>query len=417
MVPTFRRILALGKGLKEAGHTVRVLAGQGFEELIAGYGLEFVAMGGDVEAVTQSMQALLERGQLLKILSHMGRAARQQADQAAASGLVACRGTDLIVAGLGGLFVGLALSEKLGIPFVQAHLVPFTPTRAFPGVLMPLLPVRLPPWANGVSHRLTQQMLWQPFRAADTEARDRVLQIAPAPFRGPFASLQRHARAVLYGYSPQVVPPPEDWVASIHVTGYWFLEPPTGWEPPGDVMHFLQSGPPPVYIGFGSMPSSRPEATADLVLQALARTGQRGVLAAGWGGLKKEQLPETVCMIGSMPHSWLFPQMAAVVHHGGAGTTAAGLRAGIPTIVTPFFGDQPFWGQRVHTLGVGPRPIPRRRLTVDNLSESIRCAVSDTAMRARAAGLGERIRAEDGIGRAVAIIEQMDVPRSYSPTP
>jgi UDP:flavonoid glycosyltransferase YjiC (YdhE family) len=153
------------------------------------------------------------------------------------------------------------------------------------------------------------------------------------------------------------------------------------------------------------MVNRKPEETTDLVLQALARAGQRGVLSSGWGGLKKEDLPETVFMIGSMPHSWLFPQMAAVVHHGGAGTTAAGLRAGIPAIVTPYFGDQPFWGQRVYELGVGPRPIPRQRLTADRLAESIRCAVTDMAMREKAARLGERIRAENGIARAVEVIE------------
>jgi UDP:flavonoid glycosyltransferase YjiC (YdhE family) len=209
-----------------------------------------------------------------------------------------------------------------------------------------------------------------------------------------------------YLLSYKGIPFPKDWDDFIHVTGYWFLEQSARWEPPIDLVNFLQSGLPPVYIGFGSMVNRKPEETADLVLQALARTGQRGVLSSGWGGLRKEELPETVFMIGSMPHNWLFPKMAAVVHHGGVGTTAAGLWAGIPAIVTPFFGDQPFWGQRVYELGVGPRPIPRQRLTVDRLAESICCAVSDTAMREKAARLGEHIRAENGIARAVAVIEQ-----------
>jgi UDP:flavonoid glycosyltransferase YjiC (YdhE family) len=203
-----------------------------------------------------------------------------------------------------------------------------------------------------------------------------------------------------------VIAPPADWPDYIHVTGYWFLEPPAGWEPPGDLVDFLQAGPPPVYVGFGSMLSRKPEETADLVLQALARTGQRAVLSSGWGGLKKEKFPETVFMVGSIPHSWLFPKMAAVVHHGGAGTTGAGLRAGIPSVITPFFGDQPFWGHRVYALGVGPEPIPRKRLTVENLAGAIQRAVSDMAIREKASRLGERIRAEDGIARAVAIIEQ-----------
>ncbi|GAI89558.1 unnamed protein product, partial [marine sediment metagenome] len=233
-----------------------------------------------------------------------------------------------------------------------------------------------------------------------------VLHIAQASFWGPYASLQQKKQTILYGYSLQVIPFPKDWDDFIHVTGYWFLEQSAGWEPPIDLIDFLQSGPPPVYIGFGSMVNSKPEETADLVLQALARTSQRGVLSSGWGGLKKEYLPDTVFMIGSMPHNWLFPRMAAVVHHGGVGTTAAGLWAGIPAIVTPYFGDQPFWGQRVYELGVGPRPIPRQRLTVDRLAEAINCVVSDAAMREKAIRLGECIRAENGIARAVEVIER-----------
>jgi UDP:flavonoid glycosyltransferase YjiC (YdhE family) len=398
--------VALGKGLEEAGHTVRVLASQDFQNLITAHGLEFFDMGGSIETVIQSMQGLLEQGNFLKILSSMGPAAERLVGQAAESGLVACLGSDLIIGGLGGVFVGLALSEKLGIPFVQAYLYPFTPTREFPSVLSPLPQMRLPSWANSLSHRLAQQMMWQTFRAADNKARSQFLQIAPASIWGPFASLQQKKQTILYGYSPQVIPIPKDWDEFIHVTGYWFLEPPAGWEPPIDLVKFLQSGPPPVYIGFGSMVNSKPEETTDLVLQALARTGQRGVLSSGWGGLKKADLPETVFMIGSMPHNWLFPKMAAVVHHGGVGTTAAGLWAGIPAIVTPFFGDQPFWGQRIYALGVGPRPIPRQRLTADRLAESIRIAVSNTAMREKSARLGERIRAENGIAQAVAVIEQ-----------
>jgi sterol 3beta-glucosyltransferase len=261
-------------------------------------------------------------------------------------------------------------------------------------------------WANRPSHRLAQQMMWQTTRPADNKTRTQVLQVAPAPFWGPFARMQQQKQIILYGYSPHVVPVPKDWDDFIHVTGYWFLDPPAGWEPANDLINFLQSGPPPIYIGFGSMPNSKPEETADLVLQALAQTGQRGVLSSGWGGLKKEDLPETVVMIGSMPHSWLFPKMAAVVHHGGVGTTAAGLRAGIPAIVTPFFGDQPYWAQRVYEMGVGPKPIPRRRLTADRLAESIRSVLTDRAMQERAGSLGECIRTENGIARAVKVIEQ-----------
>ena len=153
------------------------------------------------------------------------------------------------------------------------------------------------------------------------------------------------------------------------------------------------------------MPTQDAARTTRIVLGALERAGQLGVLATGWGGLAAADLPPNVYMLAEAPHDWLLPQMAAVVHHGGAGSTAAGLRAGVPTVICPFFGDQPFWGRRVATLGVGPQPIPQRRLTIDALSAAIRAAVSDPMMRERATALGKTIRAEDGIGQAVARIE------------
>ena len=171
---------------------------------------------------------------------------------------------------------------------------------------------------------------------------------------------------------------------------------------------FLEAGSPPVYIGFGSMSSREPEATTRLVIEALRRVGQRAILLSGWGGLQKTDLPDMVFMGESLPHAWLFPRVAAVVHHGGAGTTAAGLRAGVPSITVPFFGDQPFWGRRIAELGVGPEPIPRRRLTVERLASAIQQAVGDDGMRLRAAKLGARIRAEDGIAGAVEIIRQVE---------
>ena len=190
------------------------------------------------------------------------------------------------------------------------------------------------------------------------------------------------------------------------MTGYWFLDPAADWQPQPELLDFLASGPPPIYIGFGSMASRQPRATADMALEALRRTGQRGVLYAGWGGLHKEDLPDSVFMVGSTPHSWLFPRMAAVVHHGGAGTTAAGLAAGVPAVITPFFADQPFWAQRVYELGAGPKPVPRRKLTAENLAAAIEAALSDATIRARVATLGARIRAENGVAAAVALIEQ-----------
>jgi UDP:flavonoid glycosyltransferase YjiC (YdhE family) len=205
-----------------------------------------------------------------------------------------------------------------------------------------------------------------------------------------------------------VIAPPPDWNDNIHVTGYWFLDSAEDWTAPSALTDFLESGPPPVYIGFGSMGNRKPAETTDLVLDALRRIDQRAILLSGWGGLHETDLPDSVFMIDSVPHSWLFSRVAAIVHHGGAGTTAAALRSGSPSVIVPFFGDQPFWGRRVAELGVGPSPIPRQKLTAERLARAIRQALTDNEMRQRAAQLGSRIRLEDGIARAAAVIGQVE---------
>jgi sterol 3beta-glucosyltransferase len=202
------------------------------------------------------------------------------------------------------------------------------------------------------------------------------------------------------------VPRPADWDESSVVTGYWFLDALTGWQPDPALVKFLQAGPPPVYVGFGSMFMQGGARKTDIVLKALRRAGQRGVLATGWGGLTADSTSDDIFVLEAVPHDWLLPQVAAVVHHGGAGTTGAALRAGKPSVVCPLVGDQPFWGRRVAALGVGPSPLSRRKLTVETLANAISQAVSDQDIRQRAAALGATIRAEDGVGKAITLINQ-----------
>jgi sterol 3beta-glucosyltransferase len=400
---------ALGKGLKEAGHTVRLVTNENYKAIAVANGLEFCPVSGNVQDVVESpeMRSLLEKGNFLAINAYTAKMIQSVAIDWAKEGLAACQGMDLLVSGVGGQNVARALSEKLQIPLLNAYVFPFTPTNAFPGVLFPQSISKFGGAVNRLSHHLMRQIMWQGFRKADRLAREQVFDLPAAPFFGSNNLPQFRHYPTLYGFSPSVIPKPADW-HNTEVTGYWFLDAATDWAPPAELIAFLQAGPPPVYIGFGSMGSRKPEETADLVLQAIARTGQRAILLSGWGGLSKADLPETVFMMESVPHSWLFSQVAAVVHHGGAGTTAAGLRAGVPSIVIPFFGDQPFWGQRVATLGVGPEPIPRKQLTVERLTQAIQTAVTDRAMIRRAADLGAKIRAEDGIANAVAILGKME---------
>ncbi|MBN2006867.1 MAG: glycosyltransferase family 1 protein [Anaerolineae bacterium] len=399
--------VALGKGLHHAGHRVHVLTSTDFQQLVADQGLVFFDMGGSAEAALQARPDLLDNGNLLKNMAFLRQALQKLAYLTAEGGLKACRESDLVIGGFAGLPVGVALAEKFGVPFIEAHILPFTPTRAFPSALLPLPPALTLKPLNRLTHQFARQMMWQTFRPIDRDIRRNVLQIGPTPFWGPFGALDRQPHPVLYGYSPQILPFPEDWPARIHVTGFWFLDPASDWTPPSDLVDFLQSGPPPVYVGFGSMKGGNPGETTRLVVQALERAGQRGVLSSGWGGLARQDLPSSIYMLGAIPHSWLFPQMAAVVHHGGVGTTSAGLRAGVPSVIIPFFGDQPFWGRRIYESGVGPAPIPRQRLTMENLSQAIQSAVTDRQMQDNAARIGQAIRAEDGVAEAVKIIEQI----------
>ncbi|MCC6607605.1 MAG: glycosyltransferase family 1 protein [Anaerolineae bacterium] len=400
--------VALGKGLHAAGHQVRLMTHDAFEPLVTAHGLEFKIARGNVQAVADSpeMQALLEKGNFLAINAYTAQAAQKAALEWAEDGLAACQGADLIVAGIGGLFIGLSLAEKLNRPLLQAYYVPFTPTSAFAGALLPKPLPGVLGWLNRFSHHAVRQIMWQGSRKADRLARQQVLGLPKAPFFGPFGAAQTRGLPILYGFSPAVIAPPADWPRLAQVTGYWFLEAETEWMPPPALVDFLAAGPPPVYVGFGSMTNRKPEETAALVIAALQQTNQRAVLLSGWGGLRGGDLPDSIFMLDAAPHDWLLPRMAAVVHHGGAGTTAAGLRAGVPSIVVPFFADQPFWGHRVAQLGVGPAPIPRAQLTVERLAVAIETAVTNQPMRQRAAELGAKIRAEAGVVNAVTIVQK-----------
>jgi UDP:flavonoid glycosyltransferase YjiC (YdhE family) len=318
----------------------------------------------------------------------------------------ACKGADLIVVAGTAFFPGHSAAEKLRAPAVAANYVPITPTRFLATCLLPQVPSWLPGRAvyNLLSHVVVGETFWQLVRQAVNRARADVLGLPPLPWLGPPMHLFRGV-PTLYGFSPTVVPRPPDWGANIHVTGYWFLERGPGWQPPPQLIDFLEAGPPPVCVGFGSMLPPSAARITDVVTRALARSGQRGILLTGWGGLASAPGSDRLFVTDSVPHDWLFPQVAAVVHHGGAGTTAAALRAGVPSVVVPFMADQPFWGWRIHTLRAGPRPIPLRQLTAERLAAAIRTAVNDPRVRQRAARLGKHVGGEDGVARAVEVVE------------
>jgi len=400
--------VALGKGLVDAGHQVHVATHQDYEQLVIESGLTLFPVEGKISAVIQgqSMRDLIEGGNFLAMMSEMSKLAKVSGVYMAKAAMAASQGADLVLAGMGGDTIGIAIAEKLGLPFLPAYLVPFSPTRAFASVLTANLPVSAG-FINLLTHKAAKQLMWQGFRSADSTARREVIGLPSAPFFGPDPDVGGRKFPRLYGYSPSVLPPPPDWDADKLVTGYWFLDANQDWQPPQDLLNFLEAGPPPVYIGFGSLSSRDPQATTDLILRSVKAAGVRAVLFSGSDALARAALPDTVFMTSGVPHVWLFPRMTGVVHHGGVGTTAAGLRAGVPAMVVPFFGDQPFWGKQVAQLGVGPVPVPRKKLTVETLAAGIQALVSNEDFRRKAAQLGEKIRAEDGVGRAVEVISRV----------
>jgi sterol 3beta-glucosyltransferase len=402
--------VALAVRLMQEGHRVTLATEPDFARLAAAYEIDFVPVGNPVKSLLErsdSAQAI-ESGKSLKLVSLVLHQKKDLFEPLARQIWQAAPGADAII--YKDLAVaGYSAAEMLGLPCAEVAFSPTTRTRAFPPMVFKGVRDRGPlsNWLLGtLAENILKQFRWQLSRRAINQLRQD-LGVRPLPFFGPWTLQRRTGVPVFYPYSPTVLPRPADWPERIHVPGYWFLDPPAGWQPPDDLLAFLQAGPSPVAIGFGSMPHQNPRATLQVILQALERSGQRGILLSGWAGIGKDvPLPESVWCAESLPHSWLFPRMAAIVHHGGAGTTGAALRSGVPSIVTPIASDQPFWARRVQALGVGPAPIPYHTLTAEPLADAIREAVSNTAMHKRAAEIGQRLQEEDGVGRAIEIFSQ-----------
>jgi UDP:flavonoid glycosyltransferase YjiC (YdhE family) len=413
---------ALAATLARRGHQVRLITPRGCDALGDEAGVDRRVVDVDVRQELASVEGrrLLHSGRNtvagLRALRAIGRrhGTRPWFELAEHT-----EGAELLVCETTSLPPMEAIAERRGLPCIGVAMQPRVPTRAFPHPFAPPPRIRMPGWANRLHHRLIDQTLWQCVRSLVNEGRRDALGLPPWPFFGPYARLRDSSHPWLLPFSRHLFPRPPDWPPQIEVTGYWFFDRPNAWQPSAELLRFLEAGPPPVYIGFGSMVFADPAATAALMLAAVAEAGCRAVLAAGWGGLAPATLPPNVFALEEAPHDWLFPRMAAVVHHGGAGTTAAALRAGVPSVIVPFMGDQFFWAQILGANGVAPEAVPYAGLGVPDLARAMTMALDDPAMRRRAAALGVLIREEDGLGRAAARIEALSPVRytaSWSPS-
>jgi UDP:flavonoid glycosyltransferase YjiC (YdhE family) len=396
-----RPCVALGQGLQRAGYPVRIATSGNFAGMVRDAGLEYFPLTADFQAMLDSDRTIADHGLNLR---EMARIFRERytawAGNWVQEGLAAAEGAGLLIGVSNSILLAKALSEALRIPFAIARLQPMTRSRIMPPVMFANSLRNTPGVLNLAAYGLIFKMLWNVMRPAINDLVRPQLGLRPYPWYGPYFR-DLHTAKVINGFSVHVLPRPSDWPDTCQVTGYWFFDQPH-WTPPEALSRFLAAGPKPVYIGFGSMVSSNATAFTRTVLDAVKKSGRRAVLATGWGALDGEdgQRDEQIFFLRHAPHDGLFPLMSAAVHHGGAGTTAAAVRAGIPSVIVPFFGDQPFWADCLYRKGVAPPALDRKNLTAEALAAALNSS-QRFEMVVAAAKLGRAVRAEDGIGEAV----------------
>lgn len=402
-------MVALGRGLADAGYDVTVAAPRNFGGLVTRHGLNFHGFSVDVDELVRSDLARSWLGHSshspvreLRLLTAL---VEEWAEPMAAETLELAGTADLFISGIMTVGALSLLAERTGAGHVCALLAPFHPSGTGESGLHAPLSRRTSP----VNRLVGASVLWGVARGFGSPGvRMRELLGESARYRRDYRRALLTTPTLL-GASPRVVPRPPDWPDRIEVTGYWVLSPgDEGWTPDPALAGFLAAGERPVYLGFGSMSTHDPAGTWRTLLAGL---GERRALVHSGGADLADVVEATdrVLPVGDVPHEWLFQQTRAVVHHGGAGTTAAGLRSGVPSGAVPHIGDQPYWGRRIAELGAGPAPVRRHRLTPHTLREMLD-ACDEPVIRDRAAVLGAQLRSEDGVGRAVAALADFGFP-------
>lgn len=386
-----RPLVALSQALINAGHEAYLLGDTQSLDLAHRLAVPAMPLSGDIRALFTRWSQSGARGtaKALVELTNTNTAAWMAQTWDAAQGCDA-----IVLSGLAG-FVGLSVAERLGVSAIGAGMIPLTPSREFPSPFLP--PAWVPTRLNRASLVLTNQLLWLALRKTLNRARAEVLGLSPR-------TKLWTTHPMLYGVSPTLLPPPEDWPSNAALCGQWMLPLGVDFNPPIELTAFLAAGPAPIYVGFGSMTGIDLPRMLDIVIKAL--NGRRALVWPGWSDIGSMTLPENILRIDATPHDWLFPKMAAVIHHGGSGTSHSATRAGKPSIVMPFAGDQAFWADRLHRLGVAPPALPPARLSVDGLAGAI-AFVEEPGVIARATVAGEEMAREHGLSTGVAMIETL----------
>lgn len=397
----FQPYIALAIELKKLGKDVRITGSRSFESFIRGYGIDFYPIQADIESLNVDRKMLKEAQSAdnpLKMLLTFNKM-KKYGIYMANEFYSACEGSELIVYHPG-VTMGYFAAEKLGIPSVLASPFPMHKTKEQTSVIL-YGRWKSNPLINAASYSMLQGMLWLASKTSVKGFWKEKFDSIPKNFGCPFERHTDSQHPAVISCSNFVFKRPWDWNKNIHQCGYWFVEEQTEYTPPKELWDFLISGDKPVYIGFGSVfDMDERDKMLKLVIDALAKSGKRGILC-GMGQL--HNTPGNIFAIDSIPHSWLFERVCAVCHHGGAGTTAAGFKAGVPSIIIPFSNDQFAWAHRAYDLGVGSKPIPRKKLTSDNLSEAINFALQDEIV-SNAKSLAKNMATENGARDCARII-------------
>jgi UDP:flavonoid glycosyltransferase YjiC (YdhE family) len=401
-----RPLVGVCRGLMDAGHAVKLLADRSTLDSARALGVPTLALAGDMKATVAPGGALsrlmMEGGDASLMAKAVARIANEHTTawlQAVLTEARAMKADAILFSGIAS-YVGLAAAEHLSLPAIGLGLWPISPTRDFPSPLLP--PMRLPGWLNRLSHQIVNAVSWRMFRKAIQRAQYTV-SIPDAPPPRQQAQQAWRDYPILYGVSKHLVPRPEDWSSLWQICGAWSA--PSGvWKPTPALANFLKDGSPPIYVGFGSMAGFDQRTLLTTLIEAI--DGQRALFFPGWSGITAMDLPRNMCLIGAVPHDHLFPLTKVVIHHGGAGTSHTAARAGVPSVVIPFAGDQFFWADRLARAGVAPPAVPHTRIHADQLKEMIAWAEQDE-VRNRAKALGHAMAQEHGVRYAVEHIEKL----------